>query len=46
MFSKKELAVVGNMSFNSMENFMLSWVKHEKKIITSVPDLQLEVLLL
>ena len=30
MFSKKELAIDGNLRLNSMKNFMLSWVEHEK----------------
>ena len=35
MFSKKELAIVSNLRFISMEKFMLSWVEHEKSFITS-----------
>ena len=31
MFSKKEFAVVSNLRFISMKNFMISWVEHEKK---------------
>ena len=26
---KKELAIVGNLRFNSMKFFMLNWVEHE-----------------
>ena len=30
MFTKKEFAIVSNLRFISMTNFMLSWVEHEK----------------
>ena len=30
MFSKKKFAIVSNLRFISMKNFMLSWVEHEK----------------
>ena len=30
MYSKKELAIDGNLRLNSMKNFMLSCVEHEK----------------
>ena len=39
MFSKKEFAIVSNLRFISMKNFMLNWVEHEKKFITSGPVL-------
>ena len=35
MFSKKEFAIVSNLKFISKTNFMLSWVEHEKRFITS-----------
>ena len=38
MFSKKEFAIISNLRFISRENFMLSWVEHEKRFITSGPD--------
>ena len=38
MFSKKEFAIVSNLRFISMKNFMLSSVEHEKSFITSGPD--------
>ena len=37
MFSKKEFAIVNNLRFISRTNFMLSWVEHEKRYITSGP---------
>ena len=37
MISKRYFAIVSNLRFISRRNFMLSWVKHEKSFITSVP---------
>ena len=33
--------LVGIFIFTSRENFMLSWVEHEKRFITFEPDLNL-----
>ena len=40
MFSKKEFAIISNLRFISRENFMFSWVEHEKSFITSGPGLR------
>ena len=39
LINVKMPTIVGILTFISRINFMLSWVEHEKKIITSVPDL-------
>ena len=44
MFSKKQFAVVSNLSFFMRTNFMLSWVEHEKSFITLGPELQIRCL--
>ena len=42
MFSKKEFGIISNLRFISMKKFMLSWVRHEKKVfITSRPGLSI-----
>ena len=38
MFLKKEFAIVSNLRFICRTKFMLSWVEHEKSIITSGSD--------
>ena len=38
IFNKKELAIVRNLKFIRVINFMLSWIAHEKNI-TSGPEL-------
>ena len=40
IFSKNEFAFVSNLRFISRTNFMLIWVEHEKRIITSGPGVQ------
>ena len=42
MFSMKEFAIVSNLRFISRKNFMLSWVEHEKSLLTSGPDIGLQ----
>ena len=38
MFNKEEFAIDSNLWFISRTNFMLSWVEHEKSLITSGPE--------
>ena len=43
IFSKKEFAIVSNLRFISMTNFMLSWVEHEKSFTSSGPDVYQDI---
>ena len=41
LINVKMPTIVGILTFMSWKNFMLSWVEHEKSLITSGPDLLL-----
>ena len=43
LINMKMPTIVGIFIFISRENFMLSWVEHEKSFITSRPDLSFPI---